>query len=79
MDMAHGLGWISNLYYLTDSDLGLDSVLPSGWVGYFSDSDLVLDSVLPSGWVGLRIMDLKYFSYLDLDSVLLSGWVGLWI
>ena len=35
LDMAHGSGWISNLYYLTDSDLGSDSdsVLPSGWVG----------------------------------------------
>ncbi len=33
LDMAHGSGWISNMYYLTDSELGSDSVLPSGWVG----------------------------------------------
>ena len=33
LDMAHRSGWITNLYYLTDSDLGSDSVLPSGWVG----------------------------------------------
>ena len=33
LDMGHRFGWISNRYYLTDSDLGLDSLLPSGWVG----------------------------------------------
>ena len=33
LDVAHRSGWISDLYYLMDSDLVLDSVLHSGWVG----------------------------------------------
>ena len=33
MEIDNGSGWFSNLYYLTDSELDLDSVLPSGRVG----------------------------------------------
>ena len=33
LEIDNGSGWFSNLYYLTDSELDLDSVLPSGRVG----------------------------------------------
>ena len=67
-------GWISNLYYLTDSDLGFGYCpqveLDSGF-NIFLGFGVGFSITLRLGW----IMDLIHFSDLDsgLDSLILSN------